>query len=187
MRWRIRAPLTLIAAVLTGCAAPGADLPPLPPVRTGQYILGPGDTVRVITYGAKELTGKFIVGDSGDISVPLLGTVHAAGLTARQLQKKMTASLVHTGMFVNPSVAVEVLLYRPIFILGEVKKPGEYPYQPGMTVLTAVAIAGGFTYRAVEDRFSIIRTEDGGSTEGLAMRDTALEPGDTINVFERHF
>lgn len=187
MRWRVRAPLMLFAAALTGCAAPGAGLPPLSPEKAGQYKLGPGDTIRIITYGAEQLTGKFKVGDSGDIAVPLLGTVRAAGLTARQLQKKMTDSLVHTGMFRQPSVVVEVVRYRPIFILGEVKKPGEYPYQPGMTVLTAVAIAGGFTYRAVENSFSIVRTSGGKSIEGRATRDTRLEPGDVVNVFERHF
>lgn len=187
MRWRVRAPLLLIGATLAGCADPAGGLPRLPPVKTGMYRLGPGDTIRIITYGAKQLTGKFIVGDSGDIAVPLLGTVHAAGLTARQLQAKITEGLVQTQMFRQPSVVVEVVRYRPIFILGEVKKPGEYPYQPGMTVLTAAAIAGGFTYRAVEDTFSIVRTTDDRSVEGRAARDTRLEPGDVVNVFERHF
>ncbi|MGA7966755.1 MAG: polysaccharide biosynthesis/export family protein [Gammaproteobacteria bacterium] len=187
MRWRVRAPLMLFAAALTGCSSPGAGLSPLPPLQTGAYQLGPGDTVRIITYGADQLTGKFIVGDAGDVALPLLGTVHAAGLTARELQKKITEDLVHTGMFRQPSVVVEVVRYRPVFILGEVKKPGEYPYQSGMTVLTAVAIAGGFTYRALETRFSIVRNSDGTSVEGRAERDTRLKPGDVITVFERRF
>ncbi|MDE2581028.1 MAG: polysaccharide export protein [Rhodospirillales bacterium] len=187
MRWRIYAPLALAATVLAGCTTPGADLPPLPPVSTGRYVLGPGDTIRVITFGAEQLTGEFTVGDSGDVAVPLLGNVQAVGLTARQLQAKMTAALMHTGMFKQPSVAIEVVRYRPIFILGEVKKPGQYPYQPGMTVLTAAAIAGGFTYRAVEDSFSIVRTENNKTIEGHAVRQTLLQPGDVITVFERHF
>jgi polysaccharide biosynthesis/export protein len=186
-RWRVLAPLALIAAGLAGCAAPGSDLPRLPPVQTGQYVLGPGDRVRIITFGAEQLTGEFRVGDSGDIAFPLLGNVHAAGLTASGLAHQLTTMLVRTGMFKQPSVAVEVAEYRPIFILGEVKKPGQYPYQPGMTVLTAVAIAGGFTYRAIEDVFSVVRSADGHTMEGRARRQTLLQPGDVITVFERHF
>ena len=82
-RWRIYAPIALAAAILSGCAAPGGDLPDLPPVRTGHYVLGAGDRIRIITFGAEQLTGEFRVGDSGDISVPLLGNVRAAGLTSR--------------------------------------------------------------------------------------------------------
>ena len=186
-RWRIFAPLALAAAGLSACSGPG-DLPALPPVPTGQYILGPGDQVRIITFGAEQLTGQFKVGDSGDIALPLLGNVHAAGLTSQQLSQELTTGLVRTGMFKSPSVAVEVAAYRPIFVLGEVTKPGQYPYQPGMTVLTAIAIAGGFTYRAVTDSFSVVRTVAGGKTiEGIANRQTTLQPGDVITVYERHF
>ncbi len=183
----MRAPLALIVAALAGCAAPGGDLPELPPVRPGHYLLGAGDRIRIITFGAEQLTGNFRVGDSGDIAVPLLGTVHAAGLTSQELEHRLTDALVHTGMFKQPSVAVEIVAYRPIFILGEVKQPGQFPYQPGMTILTAVAVAGGFTYRAVTDTFSIVRTSDGKTTEGRAGRQTRLEPGDVITVYERHF
>jgi polysaccharide export outer membrane protein len=186
MRWRIHAPLAL-AAILAGCAAPGANLPPLPPVRTGEYVLGPGDRIRIITFGAEQLTGEFRVGDSGDIALPLVGTVHAAGLTSRQLGRRLTEDLKRTGMFRQPSVAVEVVAYRPIFILGEVKSPGQFPYQPGMTVLTAVAIAGGFTYRAIEDNFSVVRTHDGKAQEDRATRQSLLQPGDVVTVYERHF
>lgn len=187
LRWRIYAPLALTAAILAGCAGPGADLPDLPPVQAGQYVLGAGDRIRIITFGAEQLTGEFRVGDSGDIAVPLLGTVHAAGLTSRELSHRLTDGLVRTGMFKQPSVAVEVVAYRPIFILGEVKKPGQYPYQPGMTILTAVAIAGGFTYRAIEDTFSVVRTISGKAMEGRANRQSLLQPGDVISVYERHF
>lgn len=186
-RWRVWAPLAMTALVLTGCGEPGGDLKPLPPVQTGHYTLGPGDKVRIITFGTRQLTGTFTVSDSGTISVPLLGEVRAAGLTAPQLQDEVIRKLKKSGMYRNPSVAVEVKQYRPIFILGEVKNPGQYPYQPGMTILTAVAIAGGFTYRAVKNTFSVIRTNDDKSLEGRASRDTPLAPGDVITVFERHF
>ena len=186
-RWRVYAPLTLAAAALSSCAAPGGDLPDLPPVPTGHYILGAGDRIRIITFGAEQLTGEFRVGDSGDVALPLIGNVRAAGLTSRELEHRLTAALVHTGMFKQPSVAVEVARYRPIFILGEVKKPGQYPYQPGMTVLTSVAIAGGFTYRAIESTFSVIRTTRGRTIEARANRQSLLQPGDVVTVYERHF
>ena len=80
-----------------------------------------------------------------------------------------------------------MVAYRPIFVLGEVSKPGQYPYQPGMTVLTAVAIAGGFTYRAIEDSFSVVRTVGGKAVEGQGLRQTFVQPGDVITVYERHF
>jgi polysaccharide export outer membrane protein len=87
----------------------------------------------------------------------------------------------------DPSVAVQVLAYRPIFVLGEVSKPGQYPYQPGMTMLTAVAAAGGFTYRAVEDYAADIRTQDGKVTEGNVTPEAFLAPGDVIKVYMRRF
>jgi polysaccharide export outer membrane protein len=91
------------------------------------------------------------------------------------------------GLVRAPSVSVEVIRYRPVFVLGEVNKPGEFPYQPGMTLLAAVALAGGFTYRAVETTASVVRTQDGRTTEGRAGRETALQPGDVVTVFERRF
>ena len=87
----------------------------------------------------------------------------------------------------NPSVAVEVIAYRPIYVLGEVNKPGQYAYQPGMTVVTAVAVAGGFTYRAVEGYAAVVRTVEGKAIEGRASRQAFVQPGDVITVFERRF
>jgi len=179
--------VTVLAAGLTALVGCSTRLPPLPPADTSEYQLGPGDRIRVITFGGEELTGEFRVNDSGDIALPLLGTVHAAGLTSRQLQQALERNLSQSRLFRNPSVSVEIVAYRPIFVLGEVSKPGQFPYQPGMTTLTAVAIAGGFTYRAVEDTFSIVRTVDGKTIEGEATRQTIVQPGDVITVYERHF
>lgn len=186
-----RAP-AILAAVLTvalgACAAPGRNLPPLPaPVAANDYHLGPGDRVRIITFGGEELTGEFRVNDSGDIALPLVGTIHAAGLTPHELEAATAERLRSSRLFRDPSVSAEVVSYRPIFVLGEVTKPGQFPYQPGMTVLSAAAIAGGFTYRAVDDTFSVVRTAGGKATEGRAVRQTQLQPGDVVTVYERHF
>jgi polysaccharide biosynthesis/export protein len=171
---------------LASCAGPAAGLPPLPKTES-DYHLGPGDQVRIITFGEEQLTGEFRVGASGDITLPLAGPVHAAGLTTRELEQAIAQVLERSKLYKNPSVSVEVTSYRPIFILGEVSRPGQYPYQPGMTVVTAVAIAGGFTYRAVDNVFSIVRESDGKAMEGRADRQTLVEPGDVITVFERRF
>ncbi|MBV8915149.1 MAG: polysaccharide export protein [Acetobacteraceae bacterium] len=182
-----RAALAAAGLVLAGCSDYGAGLPPVAPADPAVYRLGPGDQVRIITFGEQQLTGEFRVDAAGDITLPLVGPVRAAGLTPRELQTAVTDALSRSKLYRNPSVSLEVINYRPIFILGEVAKPGQYPYQPGMTVLTAVAIAGGFTYRAVTDRFSIVRTTRDRSVEGRAERASPIEPGDVISVYERVF
>ena len=177
------------AALLAGLAAcsPGADLQPLPPYSTGSYRLGAGDQIRVIVFGADQLGGQFSVDDSGSVALPLVGNVHATGLSTDELANSLKKKLRGGGFVRNPSVAVEVLSYRPIFVLGEVVKPGQYPFQPGMTMLTAVAVAGGFTYRAVEDYASDIRSVDAQAVQGKILPGTFLAPGDVVKIYERHF
>lgn len=179
--------LCATAGALSGCAAPGDNLAPIPAAESSAYRLGAGDQVRIITFSDEQLTGEFRVGDSGTIALPLLGRVKAAGMTTTQLEGEVAQALRQRNLYKDPSVSVEVIAYRPVFILGEVNRPGQYPYQPGMTVVTAVAIAGGFTYRAVEDEASIVRSIDGKAVEGLAGRETYARPGDVITIFERRF
>jgi polysaccharide export outer membrane protein len=179
--------LVLGSVLIVASCAPGGNLPPLPPIADTGYRLGPGDQVRIITFGEDQLTGEFTVSDSGNIAIPLLGTVKASGLTSQELADAITSELKRRQLFRDPSVAVEVVQYRPIFVLGEVSKPGQYAYQPRMTVLTAVAVAGGFTYRAVKDRASVLRDNGGQPVEGLATGATLLQPGDVLTIFERNF
>jgi len=181
--WRL---LGLVCLLAAGCA-PGRDLPDLPPAAAGPYRLGPGDVVRLITYQEDALTAEFRVSDSGTIALPLIGTLAVAGLSPEALANKVAAALVQRKLLVAPSVAAEVAIYRPIFVLGEVSKPGQYPYQPGMTMVTAAAVAGGFTYRAIDSYASVVRTEDGSAIEGKVTRQSMIAPGDVITVFERRF
>jgi polysaccharide biosynthesis/export protein len=162
-------------------------LPPIPTADSATYRLGAGDQVRLITFADEQLTGEFRVNDGGTIALPLLGSVQAAGLTTAQLQDSVVAALRQRNLYKDPSVSVEIISYRPVFVLGEVNKPGQYPYQPGMTVVTAVAVAGGFTYRAVEDHASIVRTMNGKAVEGSAGRETFMRPGDVLTIYERTF
>ncbi len=159
----------------------------MPDARSGAYTLGPGDKLRIITYGDENLTGDFTLNGSGDLQIPLLGTVPAEGRTIPQLQNAIVSSLRHRGLLRNPSVSVEVSEYRPIFVLGEVNKPGQYPFQPDMTVVSAIAVAGGYTYRAVKQRVEITRSEGHAVEHGQAPPDDLLRPGDVVTVLERNF
>jgi polysaccharide export outer membrane protein len=176
----------LLCLLAMGCA-PGHGLPDLPPAAPGAYRLGPGDVVRLITFGEDSLTGEFRVSDSGMIALPLIGGIRASGLSPDVLATRVGDALVKADLLRAPSVSAEVIAYRPIFVLGEVSKPGQYPYQPGMTVVTAAAVAGGFTYRAIESYASVVRTQDGVAIEGKATRQSFVQPGDVITVFERRF
>ncbi len=182
-----RAMLLLLAIIpFSACAPEGSALPPLPPLtETGTYHLGPGDRVRVIVYGDKELSDIFAIGDDGVISLPLAGTAAASGLTADQLAHRVATQLAQKGMMQDPSVAVEVAAYRPIFILGEVARPGQYPYEPDMTVIAAVSLAGGYTYRAVKRYEAVVRTKGQVTQRGLTKPDDRLAPGDVITIFDR--
>jgi polysaccharide export outer membrane protein len=178
--------LVALAAAVAACS-PGAGQQEMPAFTQNGYRLGSGDQVRVITFGVDQLSGQFHIDDQGNIAMPLVGSVHAAGLTATELGGRLSARM-KSGKFVRePSVSVEVLAYRAIFVLGEVAHPGQYPYQPGMTMLTAVAVAGGFTYRAVEDYASDIRTVDGPAVTGKILPSSFLAPGDVVKIYERHF
>jgi polysaccharide biosynthesis/export protein len=181
-----RAAVALACLWVSSCS-PGSGLPPLPDESYSGYRLGINDEVRIITFGQEQLTGQFRINDRGNLAVPLLGAVPADGLTTAELERGIERRLKEKDLLQNPSVSVDVITYRPVFILGEVAKPGQYPYQPGMTVLTAVALAGGFTYRAVEDYASILRTTDGHSLEGRVGRGVLVQPGDVVDIFERRF
>ena len=150
------------------------------------YVLGPSDRVRLKVYGEQDITGDYEVDTNGYISVPLAGRVKAAGLTTRQLEKSVAAAL-SKGLLRDPRVSAEVATYRPFFILGEVKKAGEYPYKSGLTVLDAVASAGGYTYRANESKAVIRRA--GSNVEETHALDAPVPvfPGDNIRIPERYF
>lgn len=154
--------------------------------NSGTYILGPTDRVRVKVYGEPDVAGEYEVDAGGYVSVPLAGHIKAAGLTTRQLERSITTAL-SKGIVRDPRVNVEIALYRPFYILGEVKKSGEYPYRVGMTVLDAIASAGGFTYRANENKVYLRRS--GSTVEEIYPLDAPVLvfPGDNIRIPERYF
>jgi protein involved in polysaccharide export with SLBB domain len=151
------------------------------------YRLGAGDKVRISVFGEETLSGEFLVpGGVGTISFPLIGDVRASGLTVGELQSEIVGKL-KPDYLKDPRVTVEVLNYRPFYILGEVGKPGEYPYTNGLTVLNAVATANGFTYRANTHNVYIKRAGTGEEIQMKLDASTSVEPGDTIRIGERFF
>ncbi len=151
-----------------------------------EYSLGAGDRVRVTVFGHEDLSGEFDVGAAGTIAMPLIGEMRAAGLTPQQLQAAITQAL-RPDYLKNPRVGVDVLNYRPFYIIGEVKEPGSYPYVSGMRIVNAIALAGGFTYRADTDDLLIQRAGDPSGAKLDADPDTVVLPGDVIEVPERYF
>ncbi|MEO8020210.1 MAG: polysaccharide biosynthesis/export family protein [Pseudomonadota bacterium] len=182
-----RAILLGILALLSSCASPSGRLPALANDQNGAvYLLGAGDSLRVTVFGEPDLSGIFKISDNGALVMPLVGQVQAQGLSVPELQKRLVSQL-NVKAVKSPDVTLQVEEYRPFFILGEVKNPGSYPYVPEMTVLTAVAIAGGFTFRASQDEVSVTRKHNGSASEARARRDARVLPGDVVYVFERHF
>ncbi|MEQ8268813.1 MAG: polysaccharide biosynthesis/export family protein [Parvibaculum sp.] len=165
-------------------AASAGDVP-LPPDADIDYRLGSGDQLRVLVFGENDLSGEFVVSGSGKVALPLIGQVHAEGLTLSQLEEAVQLKL-QEGYLTSPRVSVEVMNYRPFYIYGEVGAPGQYPYTSSMTVLNAVAVAGGYTYRASQDRVYITRGE-GDEVEYPASQAVKVLPGDVVRVPERFF
>lgn len=169
------------AAALSSYAGPS-------PARDsdGPYVLGPGDRLRLKVYNDADLTGEYEVNSAGFVSVPLLGQVQATGLTTSQLEKTIAVRM--KGRFAqDPKINVEIASYAPFYIYGEVKKAGQYPFQPGLTVADAIATAGGLTYRANETKIYVQRA--GSHIQQTVTLDVParIYPGDNIRVSERIF
>lgn len=151
-----------------------------------QYRLNVGDKLNIVVFGHEDVSGEFKIDGGGNITMPLLGQVAAANRIVTQLQTEITAAL-DRDYIVNPRVSIEVLNYRPFYILGQVNAPGSYPYVTGMDVRQAVAIAGGFTRRARTSTVTVNRESAQGAVEIEATPDVPILPGDTIEVERRLF
>ena len=187
-RWRHVTPMAaLIAglACLDGCAGPSNTCGPAAAQETdiAGYQLGSGDLVRITVFQQADLSGQFRLDGDGHLALPLAGEIQAGGLTTRGLEQAIENRFREGNYLVNPQVSVQVLTYRPFYILGEINSPGQYEYQNGMTVINAAALAGGYTYRAKTGEASI---ERGGCTMD-AQVDTQVLPGDIIRIPERYF
>lgn len=192
---------TIVALALTaGCAPRGSDMAALetPSSLNSSYILGTGDRLEIVVYGtntgdvavrpngAGDGGGQYVVSETGTVDAPYIGTVMASGLTVDALKQEITQKLAQ-GYINDPKVGVNVVAYRPYYIVGEVNHPGAYPATAKSRVISAVATAGGYTYRAAED-FAIIERRQGDKVvSGRASPDTPVLPDDVIRISERYY
>jgi len=152
-----------------------------------EYKLGSGDIVKITVFNQEDLSGEYTVNGAGNISLPLINLINAKDKTVKQVEQAI-ADKLKPDYLLNPRVSVQVLNYRPFYIMGEVKEPKSYPYVDGMTYRNAVAIAGGFTYRAKEDHVLVIRGNDNEAKHEVLLNiDERVQPGDVIHVEERFF
>ncbi len=180
----IRLVFLSVMICLSGCAptalSDGAT------VSAYQYRIGAGDRLKVQTYGEQRLSGEYAVGSDGTIGFPLIGSFPASGRTLPELKNELTARL-GSEFLKNPQVSVEIINFRPVYILGEVAKPGEFNYNERMSVFALVAKAGGFTYRA-NQKYAYVRHENDSEEQAVRLSSaTAVQPGDTIRIPERSF
>ena len=172
--------------VMAGCSGERPALTEPAAALQGPYRLDTGDKLRVTVFDQDNLTNTYEIDQSGSLSMPLIGAVRIRNLTTTEVEARIAAQLGRTYLR-NPNVTVEVAEYRPFFALGEVGNPGKYPYVPGMTAETAIAVAGGFTARSNMRTVRVSRTLDGRLVEGRIAVTEPIRPGDTLFVSERLF
>ena len=171
--------ISLFAAALFGAAVFAQS-------ETTPYQLGAGDQIRVTVFGEEDLSGEFEIDGVGRISLPLIGSVEIGGSNIGAAEA-LIVELLADGYLITPRVNIEVMNYRPFYILGEVNKPGSYPYVSGMTVLNAVALATGFTYRANKKKIELTRRIEGVEVKTTVDPTAIVQPGDIIRITERFF
>lgn len=186
MHWaRLMVGLTCLA--MAPAALHAANAPAPAALQNSDYRLGPDDKVHITVYGEDRLTGDYTVTSEGVVSFPLIGNVSAAGRSLGDVQEEIRRRLA-AGYLKDPRVAIEVGNFRSFYVLGEVNKPGEYPYRTNLTLDQAVATAGGYSYRASHKK--IILHHSGGEEKQVSlgkMETLSLQPGDTIRIPERFF
>jgi polysaccharide export outer membrane protein len=184
------AALLVIGLVVSGCYTDFGPVvverDPIPPAAVATRIQ-PGDRVKMSVFGEENLTNFYDVDPSGRLSLPLIGRVVAAGRTAAEVERDITNRYRNGGILQDPKVTLSVIEYRPFYIMGEVEKPSEYAYRSGLNVLTAIASAGGLTYRGSR---TVVLIQHAGELEWRAYAPTAnvlISPGDLIRIPERYF
>ncbi len=150
------------------------------------YRLGAGDKINIDVFNQPDLTGEYTLDGNGRFSMHLIGRIDAANLTPSELEALIVSKL-KPDYLVNPRVSVRMQNFRPFYIMGEVKNPNSYAYVDGMTYLTAIAIAGGYTYRGKKDWVYVIRGDDPDREELKLDVNEKVRPGDIIRIAERLF
>ncbi|HXC57265.1 MAG TPA: polysaccharide biosynthesis/export family protein [Rhizomicrobium sp.] len=179
--WLHALAVACVAALALGMAPAAASGEPSPADGGTDYRLGTGDKVRVIVFGEDDLGGEYQIDATGFVRLPLIGQIKAGGLTAHDVEGNIDAALAQ-GYLNDPHVAVEVTTYRPFYVVGEVQKPGEYPFANGLSAVSAVALAGGFTPKAVQSVVYVRHQGESGERRLAADEATMIRPGDVVRV-----
>ena len=188
--------LVLTSAMLSACVDdsfmsvapkdPGERALGGPAVSASAYRMSVGDKVRVTVFATTPLISEYTIDDTGSIAIAPMGPIAVKDNTPTEAAAAISKSYVQAGLYRDPRITVEVLTYGPFYMLGEVSKPGEFQYRPGMSLFAAVASAGGYTYRANRERVFIRRANEAIETEYELDSDIAILPGDVIRVPELH-
>ena len=180
--------------VVSGCDSVGTLGPATPDEQqalirsaaTSSPDLQPGDKIKVTVFGEDRLSGEYEIDSAGFVSLPLAGTIKAAGLSKQQMEQAL-AKKFNSEYLRNPKVTVDIANFRPFYILGEVTKPGEYPFKNGLNVMSAIALAGGATYRAKQSTVQIQHVGETGFKEYPLSPTIPVLPGDLLRIPQRYF
>ena len=180
--------LLLAVLMLAACTKPsvlGDNLPTETAVLDESYLLGPGDVLNIVVFNNKDLSGEFTVSEAGSVALPLIGEIPAARRTTSAVRQDYS-DLLANGFLINPNVSVNISQYRPFFIIGGVREPGAYPYQTGMSILHAIALAGGHSELAIRDIPPLLKRANSASNRGNAISvHTPVFPGDVVEIPEK--
>jgi len=174
-------------AAIGGCSSGLSGLPPLESVAASEVKLAPGDRISIAVQELETVTGEYIVDETGVVSLPFIDQVQASGLSYVEMQNAISARLVAADVVKDPNVTVQPLDLRPVYVLGEVRNPGEFAFRQGLTVFGAIAMAGGYTYRAQTGQVAVTRSVGDQTTTALATEDSVILPGDRIRIYEGWF
>ena len=183
--------LLLLGLLASGCSGINAkpvseaERQALEKAAAGSPLLQAGEKIRVTVFGEPSLSGEYPIDPSGFVALPLAGTVKAAGLSPPQLEQEL-ATKFSSGYLKSPKITVSIAEFRPFYIVGEVEKPGSYPYAGGLTVLSAIAIAGGTTYRANQSYVLIQHPGESSMREYDLSAPIPILPGDIIQIPRRY-
>lgn len=192
----MRKPLAVLAALAMTAMVSACASGPRGPVMSfsdfqqrypvSGWALGPGDKIKLALFGDDALTGEYDVTQDGTITFPLIGAISAQGLTTEQFSRQVEQALSR-GYYKNPRISVQIINLQPIYVHGEVNTAGSFPYVPDLTLGKAVALSGGYSYRARMDVVAIRRGRSDGEVFVSANQSMPLAPGDTVRILERSF
>ncbi len=185
--------VTLFGASVAGCDSlsilgpTNRSVAPTNTIKSSGGRLQAGEKIKIFVVGEDKISGDYEIDPEGSVSVPVAGTLRAAGLTKSELEERLAQKLRSAQYLRDPMVTVDISAFRPFYVLGEVEKPGEYVYHAGLSVVSAVAVAGGYTYRANKSYVLVQRAGEHEFTEYSLPLNVQIFPGDVISVPERYF